>query len=813
MARVLVLNINVSQRINWFTRTSIFERILVASFLISFFPLLINIWLYFSSTEKLLFSESQQKLEALIDIKNSSISAFTERELDKVQAFASTPFLAEALDVSRAARARESAGSIEYQSMMSGYVDILQNYQQIMDYQDLILLDKGGAILFRLSANNKGGPSGTSDLSFSNASGERFGSRPEYLLNEKFRQKIDQVILTKKAAFYNVGFHSQMKQSTLVIAPVLNDEAVLGIAVLTIEQKELFDIFDAHNTLGESGEFIMLGEDLGRVVSYSPLRFKSILDSENGIGVNEDGTRELYDEVVRRGDGKPYVTRFFEDYRGHQVFSVWRKLDSFDRVLVVKVDKDELLAGINNVQKISWWVALASLFFVIPASFVLAQAISVPIKNLEKATVNIASGNKDINLKHEGGAEISALAVSFQLMALRVESFKGRLTKQLNEQQELANKFQKSCDQAEKGEAIISNILDNAAESMVTLDARGQVQSFNAAAEILFLWARKEALGQPFTKFLDLDSIPCDDSKKLFGKLSLGSQELSGVKYDKERFMLELSLAKVKIEKETLYTAIIRDITERKKTEYYLEQAKHAAEEASHSKTLFLANVSHELKTPMNSILGFTRRLKLRLKGVIGEQDLDCLETVHNNAENLLGLITDLLDLSTLDAGEMKLKIERVDVVSLLRKVGQQLTPLAEEKHLTLYFDLPVIRDEIFLDPRKVSQIAVNLLYNSIKYTDEGEICLGMEAVNDPDFGDAVKFYVRDTGIGIKEQDQQCLFKNFSQLDAGTSRERDGAGLGLAITSELVALHGGKIEVKSTLGEGSQFSVTLPRAS
>ena len=142
----------------------------MASFLISFFPLLINIWLYFSSTEKLLFSESQQKLEALIDIKNSSISAFTERELDKVQAFASTPFLAEALDVSRAARARENAGSIEYQSMMSGYVDILQNYQQIMDYQDLILLDKGGAILFRLSANNKGGPSGASDLSFSNDS-------------------------------------------------------------------------------------------------------------------------------------------------------------------------------------------------------------------------------------------------------------------------------------------------------------------------------------------------------------------------------------------------------------------------------------------------------------------------------------------------------------------------------------------------------------------------------------------------------------------------------------------------------------------
>lgn len=799
------MNAKVSQRINWFTRTSIFERILVASFLISFFPLLINIWLYFSSTEKLLFSESQQKLEAIIDVKNSSINAFTKRELDKVQAFANTPFLAEAFDLAKVSRERGSAGSVEYQALMNGYIKVFKNYQQIMDYQDLILLDKDGAMLFRLSVNNREGASKTSELSFSDGSDDLF--------NEKFRQQIGQVIHTQKAALYNVGFHSsQMNQFTFVIAPLLKDQAVLGLVILTVEKKELFSVFDVHNSLGGSGEFIVLGKNLGRVESYFPLRFESIPGS-SGFGVNEADKIELYNEVVKRGNDKPYVTRFFKDYRGQQVFSVWRKLDSFDRVLVVKVDKEELLAGINSVQKTSWLVALMSLLFVVPASFVLARAISIPIKNLEKATVNIAAGNKDFNLKHEGGAEISALAVSFQLMALRVESFKGRLTKQLNEQQELANKFQKSCDQAEKGEAIISNILDNAAESMVTLDASGQVQSFNAAAEILFLWTRKEALGQPFTKFLDLDSIPCDDSKKLFGKLSLGSQELAGVKYNKDKFMLELSLAKVKIEKETLYTAIIRDITERKKTEYYLKQAKRAAEEASHSKTLFLANVSHELKTPMNSILGFTRRLKLRLKGVIGEQDLDCLETVHNNAENLLGLITDLLDLSTLDAGEMKLIIQRVDIVSLLEKVGKQLTPLAEEKNLVLHCELPSTGDEILLDPRKVSQIALNLLYNSIKYTDEGEICLGMEAANDPDFGDAIKFYVRDTGIGIREQDQQYLFKNFFQLDAGTSRERDGAGLGLAITSELVALHGGKIEVKSKLGEGSQFSVTLPRAS
>lgn len=797
------MNKITSTGVNWFTRTSIFERILVASFLISIFPLLINIAVYFSSTERLLFKETQQKLERLIEVKNSRISDITQRQINQVQSYATAPSVSEGFSAFKAAFELAGNKGVEYQSAFGKYAPIFRRDQQLGLYQDLMFLSLGGDVLFRLNSDHALSKPVTDSVSS---------------LGDRFQAQYLEVIRTGKSSLGGVVWHASGAQvSSLAMTPLSQGADLLGVVVVVLEQQDLLSLFSDYTSLGKSGEFLVLGKVDKQVVNYSPRRFDAQEQSNSEGELHESELNTFYEKALDASVDTPYIELFFDDYRGQQVFSMWRELDAIEGVLVVKMDKSELFSGINDIQTYSMWVALVSIIFVIPASFFLARAISVPIQKLEQATVHIAAGNKGLTLEHAGGAEISALAVSFQLMALRVESFKGRLTKQLKEQQELASKFEKACDQAEKNEAIISNILDLAAESMVTLDANGEVQSFNAAAELMFLWDKEEAMGQPFLKFLDLSDIKYEGNgeghSSLFDRLTLGSQELTGVKYNNLCFPVELSLAKVKIEKEVLYTAIIRDITERKKTEYYLQQAKHAAEEASHTKTLFLANVSHELKTPMNSILGFTRRLKLRLKGVIGEQDLDCLETVHNNAENLLALITDLLDLSTLDAGEMRLNVERVDIVSLLTKVGKQLGPLAEEKNLRLILEFPDRPEEIVLDPRKVSQIAVNLLYNSIKYTDQGEVCIGMDAVNDADYDGAIRFYVRDTGIGIDEDQQQHLFKNFVQLDAGSSRERDGAGLGLAITAELVSLHGGSIAVESTLGQGSVFSVTLPRAS
>jgi len=228
-------------------------------------------------------------------------------------------------------------------------------------------------------------------------------------------------------------------------------------------------------------------------------------------------------------------------------------------------------------------------------------------------------------------------------------------------------------------------------------------------------------------------------------------------------------------------------------------------ERANRLKSEFLANVSHELRTPMNAIIGYSKLMLDGLDGELNSQQEADLQRVTTAADNLLGLINGLLDLSKIEAGRMELNVEEVDIRPIVEDVVALVRPQSDAKELEVRTSLPTDLPPILADRARFRQVLVNLMSNAVKFTDKGSVIVRATS------GDGwVTVSVADSGIGISVEAQAYIFDEFRQADASTTRRYGGTGLGLAISKRLVALHGGRIWVESGESGGSVFSFTMP---
>jgi PAS domain S-box-containing protein len=365
----------------------------------------------------------------------------------------------------------------------------------------------------------------------------------------------------------------------------------------------------------------------------------------------------------------------------------------------------------------------------------------------------------------------------------------------------------------------LATIVSSAMDAIITVEENQHIILFNEAAERMFRCPAATAIGTPIDRFIpERFRRTLQRNIRYFGQTgstarargTLGA--LSALRTDGVEFPIEASISIASLGGKKLYTVIVRDLTERRRAEQERDQlareqaARAAAETASRSKDEFLAMVSHELRSPLNAILGYTRMLRS------GPLDRDAINkttsVVERSAKAQLQIVEDLLDSASIVTGKLRIEPVPIDILPLLETALDAVRTAAEAKRVTLIVDFGSEPEEVFGDPTRLQQIVWNLLTNAIKFTPEGgQVRLSLERAKDH-----VRLIVSDTGIGIKPEFLPFLFDRFRQADPSSARSFGGLGLGLSLVKHLTELHGGAVTVASEgPGQGATFTVTLPR--
>jgi PAS domain S-box-containing protein len=366
-------------------------------------------------------------------------------------------------------------------------------------------------------------------------------------------------------------------------------------------------------------------------------------------------------------------------------------------------------------------------------------------------------------------------------------------------------------EQAAMSKAIVEANLD----ALITIDSAGRVVEFSRIAEEMFGYRRADILNRPLHEFIVPPSLREAHCRGMQRYLETGEGpvlrqriEINAMRADGSEFPVELTVTPIELGERTLFTAFVRDITDRKRGEENLELAKKEADLANQAKSRFLATMSHEIRTPMTAVLG---AIGLLLESDLhGEQQKYAL-TADRAGRALLAIINDVLDFSRIERGELDLEHDEFGIVSVTEEAADLLARSANDKGIELatWVD-PQIPESLKGDAVRLRQVLINLLDNAVRFTESGAIVVRaklMESARD-DSRLLVRFEVEDTGIGIVKETQSELFAEFMQIKTPGSKDVGGSGLGLAICRRLVELFSGEIGVESDGHSGSTFWFT-----
>jgi PAS domain S-box-containing protein len=387
--------------------------------------------------------------------------------------------------------------------------------------------------------------------------------------------------------------------------------------------------------------------------------------------------------------------------------------------------------------------------------------------------------------------------------------------RQANEQ--LERRVRERTQTLAREEARKDAILRTALDCIVSMDARGRIVEWNPAAERTFGYAREEALGRLLVDLVVPERLRQAHRRALARYLASGKTkaigrriELAAVRRSGEEFPVEVAITVMDADDGPLFTAHLRDITERKRAEEELRKSRDAARAGSQAKTAFVATMSHEIRTPMNAIIGMLELLSL---SKLTPDQREMLSAARESSGSLLTLIDDILDFSKIEVGKLEIDPEACSIARLVDGVNATFKHVASGRGLLLTQRIdPALWPAHLVDPSRLRQILANLVSNAIKFTPAGTVSLEVQVLDRQTGRQALCFTVQDTGIGMSAETQRRLFEPFRQGDSATSRRYGGTGLGLAISRQLVELMGGTIQITSSEGLGTRVTVMLSAA-
>lgn len=357
--------------------------------------------------------------------------------------------------------------------------------------------------------------------------------------------------------------------------------------------------------------------------------------------------------------------------------------------------------------------------------------------------------------------------------------------------------------QKDRIEAELNRFFSSSPDLFCIASLDTTIKRSNSSYAALLGYSSNEMLSKSFLDFIH----PEDREMTLHELRNLKSQMLPTTSFEcrcvkKDSTPVWFSWKITLVAENSTFYGVGRDITDRKQLEVENMLARQAALAANEAKSQFLANVSHEIRTPLHGVMGMT---KLLLDTPLNVEQRENAENILTSSENLLTVINDVLDLSKIEAGQMRIEKMDFNLTHLIADVVNNTKNLAEKKNIKLISVVPPIYSNIRGDAHRLRQVLLNLVSNAIKFTEKGQVKLVVESLAEPDSDFGFKFSVQDTGIGLSDKTMKKLFKAFSQADSTTSRRYGGTGLGLSICKQLVELMGGQIGVNSVEHEGSTF--------
>jgi len=609
-----------------------------------------------------------------------------------------------------------------------------------------------------------------------------------------------------------------------------------GVTVAEVNLKFIWDVISRIH-VGKAGAAYVVDQ-------------RGLLIAHPDIGVvlrKTDLTRLLHVSLAlnKLRDPSIKVPAISQDRSGREVLTAFAPIGTLGWLVFVDLPLSEALEPVYSVLKRTLIVLAGGLFFAALAGIWLARRMVVPIRALATGAARIGGGDLDHRIEVRSSDEVQILADSFNEMGNRLKESYATLEHKVDERtRELSEALEQLRALIDVSQAINSTFeLQALLEAILSHACRladsggGAIYTYDETSEEFSLAATHGMSAELIDAVRNAHRHLHDDSPMAQSALKRSAIEItdlaSETSYEMRDALLKAdvrallavpllredrivgalmvrrrrpgSFGKPVIELMQSFASQSALAIQNARLFQEIEDKSRQLESASQHKSQFLANMSHELRTPLNAILGYNELMQDGLYGETSPKTKEVLDRVQKNGRHLLGLINDVLDLSKIEAGQLKLGVESYSMADVVHTVVSATESLAAAKRLPLRVEISDGMPQGRGDERRITQVLLNLVGNAIKFTDHGEVRITASCANG-----TYSVAVADTGPGIPDAEQARIFEEFHQVDSSNTKKKGGTGLGLAIAKRIIELHRGRIWVESEVGEGSTFRVEIP---